>query len=737
MDIVTGFVERITYRNDDTGYSVMTLSTPDEEEVCVVGIFPQVSEGETLSCEGEMVTHPVYGEQLKVRHVEFLPPQDEIAIERFLGSGLLKGVGKALAKRIVKEFGVDAFRVIEEEPERLQEVRGISERIAREISDQMVERREVRSAIIFLQQYGISIHMAMKIYREYESGLYTVIKENPYKLAEDIDGIGFKAADEIAKNMGMRMDSVYRIHSAVSYALTEGTVAGHTYLPRDVLFTETERLLNIQLSDFENILLEMQMDKRIFVVSVEEEKRVYLRNYFYMERDVARKLCDMNVFDSSVTDKDVEKTLKKVESEQELNLDETQREAVKMAARSGVTLITGGPGTGKTTTINALIHYFVKEGFDILLAAPTGRAAKRMTEATGFPASTIHRLLEVSGEPSGHGFHFGKNPESPLEADVVIIDEVSMVDLPLMNALLRAMVSGMRIIFSGDVDQLPSVGPGEVLRDLIQSEIFPVLRLTKIYRQTEDSDIIVNAHKINEGEIVENKPSKDFLFVLRDHPGQVSGATITLLKEKLPKYVQADMNELQVLTPTRKGILGVESLNQILQEALNPPSPQKKEKVFQKTIFREGDKVLQIKNDYQLPWRIEKGSPWERGTGVFNGDVGIIESISDFDAEVRVRFDDDRIVDYSFAILDELELAYAVTIHKSQGSEYPAVVIPLFQVPRLLANRNLLYTGVTRAKKCVVIVGSYDMFCQMIENSTRERRYSGLLYFLREIVKEE
>ena len=737
MDTVSGYVERITFRNEENGYTVLTLQDAGKETV-LTGVFPAVSEGEFIRAEGEIIVHPVYGEQMKVERYEFVAPTDEASMEKYLGSGAVKGIGAALAARIVAKFGSDTFRVIEEEPERLSEVRGISERSAMAIAEQIIEKREVRNAVIFLQQYGMTFHMAAKIYREYGMRLYGIVRENPYRLSEDIDGIGFKTADAIARQNGIRPDSEFRIRAGLLYTLSQAVSFGHTYLPKEELLQSASALLETELGGSDSLLQELSGEKKIRIVRRGSEERIYLNSFYRMEQDSAVLLRDMNISDASISEEEIERKLASILKEKALVLDPLQEKAVHTAVKNGITIITGGPGTGKTTIINVIISYLIREGLDISLAAPTGRAAKRMTEATGYEAQTIHRLLEVSGAPGqSSGTMFQRNSEMPLEADVVIIDEMSMVDTMLMHALLRAMVPGMRLILVGDVNQLPSVGPGEVLKSLIDSECFPVVRLSKIFRQDEESDIIVNAHKINEGEIVEMKPSKDFLFIPREQAGQISGATITLLKEKLPKYVHAKTSELQVLSPMRKGLLGVENLNKVLQEALNPPGAGKAEKEFPFGLFREGDKVMQIRNDYQMEWEIEGSYPRKTGTGVFNGDMGVIRRISFFEETVTVLFDDERMVVYPFSLMENLELAYAVTIHKSQGSEYPAVILPLLSGPQLLMTRNLLYTGVTRAKKCVCIVGSYEVFCRMIQNDREQKRYSGLRDMIRELYDDD
>jgi len=733
MEIREGYVQRITYRNETNGYSVIALDCDGDEEI-LTGIFPSISEGEYIRAEGETVVHPMYGEQLKVEKYEFVAPSDGAAMERYLSSGAVKGIGPALAKKIVGKFGDETFRVMEQEPERLSEVKGISERMAMEIAEQVIEKRELRSAMLFLQQYGISLQLASKIFKEYGQRLYGIVRENPYRLAEDISGVGFQTADAIARQMGIAPDSEYRVRSGVLYALQQSAGTGSTYLPLDELISATEDLLGTQVSEFQHLLQDLAMDKKLVIRRNGGETHVYLAAFFHMEADTAAMLRDMNIRDGSTSVSEIEGELRRMEKESGITLDGLQRSAVIESVRNGITVITGGPGTGKTTVINLIIRYFIRQGLDILLAAPTGRAAKRMSEATGYEAQTIHRLLEVNGDPSvSGGARFQKNEESPLEADVIIIDEMSMVDISLMHSLLKALVPGMRLILVGDVDQLPSVGPGEVLRDLIRSDCFPVVKLSRIYRQSEESDIVVNAHRINEGKPVEMKQSRDFIFIPRDNTGTIVGSIVTLLRDKLPPYVKAETRALQVLTPMRKGALGVENLNKMLQESLNPPSSSKIEKEFAFGIFREGDKVMQIKNDYQIEWEIAGTSPSERGTGVFNGDTGIIKWISHFDETVTVEFDEGKTVVYPFASCDELELAYAVTIHKSQGSEYPAVILPLFSGPALLMNRNLLYTGITRAKSCVCIVGKYETFASMIQNTREQQRYSGLRDMIRSL----
>ena len=729
METVTGYVEHIVFRNEDNGYTVFHLNNEDGEVTCV-GNFNYITEGELLELRGEYVMHSTYGLQLSVSSSEVKEPEDLLSIERYLGSGAIKGLGAALAGRIVRRFKEDTFRIIEEEPERLAEVKGISERKAREIAEQVEGKKDVRKAMIYLQKYGISTTLAAKIYKQYGQKVYHILEENPYQIADDVQGVGFKTADEIAMRIGIHTDSDYRIRSGIFYALLQGVAEGHIYLPEEILLRRTAALLEVEISDIQKYLMDLSIEKKIVLKQTEQGIRVYPSNYYYMELNTAKMLHDLNIH-ADIDIAYVSNRLQLIEQDAELSLDEMQRQAVIEAAKHGILVLTGGPGTGKTTTINAMIQYFGSQGLDILLAAPTGRAAKRMTEATGYEAQTIHRLLEGSGNPEdGDGRSgFARNEENPLETDILIIDEVSMVDLPLMHALLRAIIPGTRLIFVGDGNQLPSVGPGSVLKDLLWSECFPTVCLTKIFRQATESDIVMNAHKINRGEpvVLDNK-SRDFFFLKRQDANTIISVVITLLQKKLPKYVDAETYDIQVLTPMRKGLLGVERLNRILQEYLNPPNQKKTEKEYGDKLFREGDKVMQIKNNYQLEWEIatKYGLVVDKGVGIFNGDMGIITNINTYNETLEVEYDEKRKVTYPFQLLDELELAYAITIHKAQGSEYPAVVIPLLPGPRQLFHRNLLYTAVTRAKKCVTLVGSEDTFYEMIQNAHEQNRYTSL-----------
>lgn len=726
VESLAGYVEHIIYRNADNGYTVLNLVSGEDEITCV-GIFSAIAEGENIEAQGEYTEHPTYGQQFKVTSFEEKAPEDEEAIERYLGSGAIKGIGLAMAARIVRRFKGDTFRIIEEEPERLAEIKGISNRKAMEIASQVNEKRDLRQAMIFLQQYGITMNLAVKVYQAYGQDVYGIIRENPYRLADDIDGVGFRTADEIAARVGIRMDSDFRVRSGILYTLLQASGEGHTYLPETELTPRASKLLNVTAEQVEKQYMDLAIERKIILKQMEDQTQIYAASFYYMEANTATMLKRLNV-SYDVSDAEIEQRIRGIEKKSGMTLDEHQVTAVKEAVRNGLLVITGGPGTGKTTTINTIIRYFELEGLEIFLAAPTGRAAKRMSETTGFEARTVHRMLELNGGAEGSG-GFERDESNPLEADVIIVDEMSMVDISLMYSLLKAISVGTRLILVGDVNQLPSVGPGSVLRDIIQSHACNVVMLTKIFRQASTSDIIVNAHKINRGEKVslDNK-SMDFFFLKRYEADKIINVTLQLIKQKLPKFVGASEYDIQVLTPMRKGLLGVERLNTILQMYLNPPSDRKKEKEHGAIVFREGDKVMQIKNNYQLEWEIRSkyGLCIDKGTGVFNGDTGIIEEINDFAETITVNFDEGRMVEYSYKLLDELELAYAVTIHKSQGSEYPAVVIPLLSGPRMLMNRNLLYTAVTRAKKCVTIVGDDTTFEQMIENNSQQRRYSGL-----------
>lgn len=743
MKNISGYVENITFRNEDNGYTVLTLLSGKKKIKCT-GTFGYIGEGEYVEIEGEEVFHDIYGEQIKVISYEIIPATDEFSIKKYLGSGAIKGLGAVLADRIVERFGEDTIRIIEEEPERLAEIRGITTRKAMDICKQVEDKKDMRDIMIFLQGYGISPALANKIYTLYGTKVYDIIKTNPYRLADDVAGVGFKTADEIARRAGVEVNASVRIKSGMCYALADASTSGHTYLPKEQLAQRTINLLGLRdqymsadgtynMDLLDNCFTELILEKKLILKEIDDVEGVFLSTFYYTELNIARMLLELNI-ETTEDDYIMGIKLDTIEKLTGVQLDELQRKAVIETQNNGVSVITGGPGTGKTTTINAIIQMFETDGLEVSLAAPTGRAAKRMSEATGHKASTIHRLLEVSGggdevTADDLSARFGRNEQNPLETDVIIVDEMSMVDTFLMHALLKAITIGTRVVFVGDVNQLASVGPGNVLKDIIDSGQFSVVKLTKVFRQAGESGIVVNAHKINAGQQVAlDNSTGDFLYIERENAQMALNATIGLLKTKLPGYVGAKEQDIQVLTPMRNGILGVNSLNEQLQKFINPPSPDKSEKEIAGTIFREGDKVMQVKNNYQLSWeqRSASGRIFDTGSGIFNGDMGIVTKINNTTNYIEVVFDDDRYVTYDTKQAEELELAYAITIHKSQGSEYPAVIMPLVSGVQMLMTRNLLYTGVTRAKKCVCIVGRKEMFEAMIANEDQHKRYSGL-----------
>ena len=785
MTAYKGFVSHIVYRNEENSYTVFELTLtesadgnstgsspagsadhPDSSELgdvmTCVGYPVSISEGESCVVEGEYTTHPVYGEQLRVRSYRTIAPENAQAMYRYLAAGSIKRIGPAMAARIIKMFGDDTLRVMEEEPEKLARVKGISLNIAREIGAQMEDKKDLRDAMIFLQKYGIGSAHASRIWQTYGMGLYEIMKTNPYRLAEDIRGIGFATADEIARRIGIRADSEYRIRSGLLYNLFMASGEGHSFLPRDILLKRTGELLRLPpdeiLLQMENLAIEGRLKIR-WRGEARSEAEVYLTGVYRREQEIARMLLDLDArLRGSAKDKaglrKMEDRISALEKEEKITLDPLQRKAVLEAASNAVLLISGGPGTGKTTTINTIIRFFKGEKLEVVLAAPTGRAARRMSEATGYPAMTIHRLLGVrspedsdpgeggfpdagreysaggsAGEKQGGFSYFERGKDNPIKADVVIIDEMSMVDMNLFHALLMAVPAGARLVMVGDVNQLPSVGPGCVLQDLIESGSFHTIILRHIFRQASESDIVMNAHRILEGTSLpmDNK-SRDFFFLERDQVPVIYKHTVQLIRQMLPGYVGCRPEDIQVLTPMRRGNLGVARLNEVLQSVLNPPAAGKREHEDHDTVFREGDKVMQTRNNYGIEWEIRGnfGMPVEQGTGIFNGDFGRIMEIDPGRKVMTVCFDDARMVEYQFSDLEDLDLAYAITVHKSQGSEYPAVILPLLSGPSGLFNRNLLYTAVTRARKCVVMLGSRGAVDRMIANTQRTHRYTGL-----------
>jgi len=731
-----GIVENIIYQNAMNGYTVFELHTDasaddDSDEITCVATMPELCPGEQVRLFGHYVMHATFGRQFQVEFFEKTMPATAAGMEKYLGSGAIRGIGEKLARRIVDKFGDNTFIVLENSPEMLAQVRGITIEKAISIGTVFAEQYQQRAAMMFMQQYGISVLSAQKIYKRYKQSAIDIVKTNPYALADDIIGIGFKMADTIAYRLGVDETSPARIKAGTKYVLNQAIGQGHVYLPKPILLARTAELLNLRESTIEEYLNELQFERAIQQEHLDDTVAVYLNMYCHAENYTAKKLIALsqNVLDKSAN---IDKELAALEAEQNLSLADNQKQAVRAALESGVLVITGGPGTGKTTTINTIIRLLRKGDYEIELAAPTGRAAKRMTEATGMPAKTIHRLLGVSfgAEDDTRQMRFDKNEESELEADVIIIDESSMIDIMLMNHLLKAIPNGARLILVGDVDQLPSVGAGNVLKDIIASGCVRVVRLDEIFRQAQQSAIVMNAHRINHGEPpLLNEKSSDFFFVKRTNIEEAVQTIVELVTKRLPSYTDiGNIRDIQVLTPMRKSPLGVTGLNAALQAAVNPPHPSRAEKEIRSIIFREGDKVMQIKNNYNMAWfiRDKRGKTIDEGLGVFNGDEGIITKIDDLNETIDVVYDDDRLVRYDYTQLDELELSYAVTIHKSQGSEYKVVVIPIHSGPPMLLSRNLLYTAVTRAKALAVIVGIPETLNRMVENDKEVNRYSTL-----------
>lgn len=728
-----GYISQFTYSDDESGYYVFELVTDSDELICV-GNARGYGIGETVEVDGEYVNHPVYGRQIKISAIRGITPDTPAEIERYLGSGAIKGIGKTMAKRIVKEFGKDTFKIAQESPEQLSKIKGISLKKAYEIGSQIAEKQDVRDAMIFLQQYGISQNLANKIYNKYGLNLYEIMKENPYKIAEDIKGVGFKLADEIAMKSGISMDGDYRVRCGIIHTLTELTYEGNIYYPEDLLIQKAQELLNVDREVIEIQLTNLAVERRIVRKENPDGIAIYLSSYFYEEIRIARKLIELRdsyLDEENVSIEYLKDNIKKMAAEKMITVDDYQTDAVARCMKAGVFVLSGGPGTGKTTTINTLINYLESEGYEFFLAAPTGRAAKRISETTGYEAKTIHRLLEIAGpsdDRDSRGF-FNRNEDNPLETDAVIIDEMSMVDVHLMRSLLEAVSPGTKLVLVGDIDQLSSVGPGEVLKDIMESQAFETAKLEKIYRQDEESHIISNAYKINHGQEIDfSQKFVDFFLLEKDNANTIYQYIEALMVSKIPKQFGIDILDTQILTPMKNGNTGVYALNKLLQERLNPAAEHKQQHIHGETIFRTGDKVMQIKNNYSLEWEIvgEYNVKVDSGTGVYNGDVGRITRIDNYLKNLYVLFEDGRQVVYSFDQLDELELAYAITIHKAQGSEYPVIIIPLLNGPRMLLTRNLFYTAVTRAQQCVILIGLSKTFTDMIHTDAIIKRYTSL-----------
>ena len=747
-DQIEGYVENITFRNEENGYTVFSLSSKNDIITCV-GILASIYSGQYIVADGTFINHPTYGEQFSITSFVTREPHSREAFLKFISSGTVAGIRKRNGTKIADKFGDDSYRIMLEEPETLaKEIKGISLSQAYEFQRILVDNKKINDAILYLQKFGIGTALAKKIYGRYGENIYNVIEKNPYILAEEVKNVGFKTADDIARRMGIELDSEYRIRAALIYTLEKASEEGHTYLPSAELKEKAEILLDARVTNFDVILANLTVEEKLLSkIQVDGRVYVYLPYLYSLEERLAYMLAGLNKRKYGFNPDKIDEKINLAQVKNGIELDTDQIEAVKKAMTSGLLVITGGPGTGKTTVINTIIGLLIDKGEEIKLTAPTGRASKRMSEACGYEAQTIHRLLGygpvfVKNDDNYNVVDYTKmefeyNADNPLDADVIIVDEMSMVDLKLMNALVTAIGPGTRLILVGDEDQLPSVGAGRVFGDIMDSEAFPMVRLNKVFRQAAESDIISNAHRINKGEFVDlEKPSKDFLFIKRDNPDKIISAMYTLLIDKLPKYVDAKIEEIQILTPSRVSKVGVDNLNTIMQKLINPSRPGKQEKKHKNIIFREGDKVMQIKNDYQLEWiKVDNKGLRENGLGVFNGDTGVIKEINAFAEMVRVLFDDGREVRYDFGDLDQLELAYAITIHKSQGSEYPAVIIPMFPVPKMLMNRKLLYTAVTRARKCVCLVGIEDCFRQMEDSIYEFSRYSSLKNRIIEAVK--
>ena len=718
---VSGIVESIIFNNIENGYCVFSIDYEDEELVCT-GNLPFLNEGEEVSLAGDFFKHPVYGKQFSFSEYSKNVPTNAHAMVKYLSSGVIKGIGAKTAEEIIRRYGDQAFEVIESYPEKLSEIKGISEKKARSISAQFHEQLYQRQAMMFLHNYGVTAAAASKIWSKYKERTIAILQSNPYELANDIAGFGFKSADSIAYRMGISSDSIHRIKAGIRYVLLEKVQDGHSFYPKDRLAIACAELLESPVELVSNALMELHIEKNIVMENMENLTAVYLGSYYYAENYVARRLVELDfVHDNDSVSPEL--TLEAVCKGLCLVLADKQKTAVVSSLKGGVLLITGGPGTGKTTTIKAIIEALTQAALSVQLAAPTGRAAKRMSEATGYAAKTIHRLLEVRFlEEDARRQSFVKNEDDPLDCDVLIIDEISMVDIMLMMNLLKAVKNGTRLILVGDVNQLPSVGAGNVLKDILQSGKLEAVYLDEVFRQAQLSQIVLNAHRINSGELpLLNAADTDFFMVARGDADSVALSISELVSERLPKYTGFDaVRDIQVLTPMRKSRIGVLELNKQLQFVLNPPTPKKREYEYRNTIFREGDKVMQIKNNYNIEWTDGES------VGVFNGDQGLIDSISLLNETLKVAFDDGKIIEYTFAQLEELELAYAITIHKSQGSEYKAVVIPVHSGPSMLLNRNLLYTAVTRARNLVVIVGTKSCLSMMIANNREIDRYSAL-----------
>lgn len=740
METIVGLVEGIVFKSEDSGYTVLKVNV-NNQTITATGAVPFAKEGQSVKLTGEWIIHKQFGKQFKIEEFEEILPTSKDGIERYLSAGVIYGIGPVTAKRIVEYFGEETLDILDNDIERLKEVEGIGDKKFKIIYDSYQEQKGLRDIILFFTEYGLSNNQCIKLYKKYGDRAKDLIKENPYRLCKDISGIGFKTADKIAMNMGVIPESPYRIKSGIDYVLGRFCANGNTYMPKERLIEEASETLVVKKDLIEENIYNLYLEKGIIVEKINGVEAVFSLPFYYSEIGITKKIIELGIENFQTINTDVEHEVKMFERSQGITFAPSQKEAILNAFSEGIEIITGGPGTGKTTIIKCIIDIYEKNGLKVLLAAPTGRAAKRMSESTGREAKTIHRLLEMGvSDEEGEKTTFLKGDGEPLEGDVIILDEASMIDVNLMNSLLKAIKLGTRLIIVGDVDQLPSVGAGNVLNDLINSEFIKVVRLREIFRQGAESLITVNAHRINNGEMPHlNKKGNDFYFIRSENSEDILNTIIDLVNRRLPKFNKDwdKLRDIQVLTPMRKGVLGVENMNEKIQEVLNPKENYKKEKKVRETTFREGDKVMQTKNNYSLKWTRVSGEGEEEGVGVFNGDMGFIQTINEEEKTVVVIFDDERRVKYDYVYVDELELAYSITIHKSQGSEFKVVIIPAFMGSPLLMNKNLLYTGITRAKKLVVVVGMPKALNYMVKNTKSMERYSALEHKIKEITQHE
>ena len=737
MEEKKGVLTEIIFHNEENGYTVGVFET-DEEYFTCVGCIAEPRKGATYRLTGEFRVHPGYGEQFSFTACEEVMPEGTDEIRAFLASGTVKGIGPKTAALIVDKFGEDTLRIMEESPERLTEISGIGEKKAKQIGESYAVRREFAGVSLHFQKYGITSDQAYKLYRVYGAEAVALIEENPYRLVDEVYGFGFKRADAIAEKLGIEKESPFRISSGITYALWFYAGEGSAYVPLDELCEKVSGLLDVAPDKVRDMIVTMAFEGKVQLDTVAGVTSVYLFLFYEAEQRVCRNLHLIKNVRIKPLKADPDSMIAMTEREKGITLSDRQKEAVKNSITGGFSVITGGPGTGKTTIINTIINIFEYSGLKTAIAAPTGRAAKRITETSGRYASTVHRLLEYYYNDAADEMVFGRNDENRLEYDAVIVDEASMIDILLMKALTDAIAPGTRFIMVGDADQLPSVGAGNVLADIIESDYANTSRLTEIFRQAGESLIVVNAHRINKGEYPSyNEKDKDFFFMERRREQDVSELIRDLVTRRLKTYYDDldSVRDIQVLTPAKKGVLGSVALNRMLQEALNPPAPGVPEKKYGEKVFRAGDKVMQIRNNYQIGWKSRRD--FSEGEGIFNGDVGFIRSVDKESGILSVMFDEDKIAEYDFSMLDELELAYAVTVHKSQGSEFPVVVMPVMWFPPVLATRNLLYTAVTRGKRAVVLCGSEERIRAMVDNNRISLRYSGLKNRLSDMLMRE